>query len=606
MVSSSDAETQPNARRAINFGEAPDATPSVSPSLSTANTATPTDSFVTPANPTSQTGENTGDASTTAGRTPQPPGLTAPNSVAAMQAQIQALQQQVILMSNRMNAPTPALTPVAPQPLYQSKEYWARPICNTVYPGETAKFSAKRAYKQRLDAYLRKSAPIWRLVTREDPCPIMLDTQAVDILNSDLGINWVFDVTDLTGAMQLIEQRDTTTLKRVEIAMNAGSDTLAGSWRQRNSALYSTVSDTLDLSKEGSDLDILDVVEDSNGIALYELIQARLKQVQTNDPMARAIQVKMGIDHIRYIPKPHGVALYFGKIKDHRNTLANLPKPKLIDDWEVVAKALQDLPPLHPKFQEASHLLELQRQMFKRETSLADCISAFKNAETDNQVFKDLQSRRSPNKKRKLSTNLAFEDKRRKWGKDRSPKAGKYKKGDCIHHPRSFTHCTEECTNPFGSTSIFALAVDRVNKCAAVKKSLAAGWSPKATNVKVPEGYGTLQLPPPGQLANNTPPTVRANAINVTREQNFSPATQQRHLSPLDVEAYNRVRSALLYDQRTLHPYQTAAPSLAHQPRQLSHSHTMGIPMTVSPARAELRSILHLSASVHLCRHHHD
>ena len=94
-----------------------------------------------------------------------------------------------------------------------------------------------------------------------------------------------------------------------------------------------------------------------------------------------------------YVPQPHGVDLYFAKIKDHRNTLSTLFKPKHIAEWEVVAKTLQDLPPLHPKFEAGSRLLELQRQMLQQETTLAECIKALSNAETGNMIWKDLQKR---------------------------------------------------------------------------------------------------------------------------------------------------------------------------------------------------------------------
>ena len=313
-------------------------------------------------------------------------------------------------------------------------------------------------------------------------------------------------------------------------------------------------------------------MEDGNGLGLYNLIQSRLKEVQTSDPMARAIHVKMGIDHIVYIPQPHGVELYFAKIKDHRNTLSTLPKPKHIAEWEVVAKALQDLPPLHPKFEAASRLLELQRQMLQQETTLADCIKAFSNAETDNMVWKDLQKRKPTNRKHKLVTNLTYQGKRpRAVNNDKDdPKAGKYEKGSCVHHPRSTTHRTEQCTNPFGSTSIFALAIDRVNKCAAVKRSLAAGWSPKATNVKVPEGYGAPELPAPGLPAKSssaTPP-VAAN-VSSLNQRRMTPVSQQP--SPEDFRAYHRVRSMLLYDQRTTHPYVQPQLQSPNQSWQLNH-----------------------------------
>ena len=471
-----------------------------------------------------------------------------------MQRQIRQLTQQVTLLQSGASPSSSA------QP-FPSREYWARPIANTTYPGEDSKFSSKRAYQQRLDAYIRKSDPIWSVATSADPCPIVTDKGAVSSLQSVFGPSWAFDPSDISGTMHLLSQHDVVAHDRVQAAMEVGGDSPEGSWRQRNSALYSTICDTLDLSKDGSDLDVLDVVEDGNGVALYNLIQSRLKQVQTSDPMARAIKMKMGIDHIKYIPRPHGVPAYFAKIKDHRHALASLPKPKHIEDWEVVAKALQDLPPLHSKFEGCRRLLEIQRLMMSKETSLAECVKAFTAAEADNLVFQDLRNNnnKNQNRKRKLKANTARQqDKRARADADRkNPNAGQFEKGSCVHHPRSTTHCTEQCTNPFGSTSIFAMAVDRVNKCAAVKKSLAAGWSPKATHVKVPEGFGTPQLPAPGTAQNSGSQTLGANVSNLSPQQPAASASASRPQYPSreDLNAYHRVRSMLLYDNRNTHPY---------------------------------------------------
>ena len=434
---------------------------------------------------------------------------------------------------------------------------------NTTYPGEDAKPSSKRVYRQRLDAYIRKSTPIWRLTTKKDPCPITTDAEAMTTLINLFGPGWTFDHADISGKMKILHQNDVRAHARILKAMEENSNTPAGSWRQRNSALYSAICDTLDLADDGVDLDILDIVEDGNGIALYELIQGRLQHVQSSDPMARAIKIRMGIDHIVYDPKPHGVKSYFAKIKEHRLNLADLPKPKYIQDWEVVAKALHELPPLHPKFESASRLLELQRQMFKQETSLENCINVFAAAESDNKIYDDLRRKKKPHRKRKLATNVATHDKRNKTDGHKFNKKRKYKKGDCVHHPYSTSHCTEMCTNPFGSTSIFALAVDRINKCAAIKKSLAAGWSPKATDVKVPEGFGSPQLPAPGARAVTSKPqqSLSTNTSNLTTGKATTaqqPQNPQQQLSQSDLDTFNRVRNMLMRDQQNAHQYTSA------------------------------------------------
>ena len=122
--------------------------------------------------------------------------------------------------------------------------------------------------------------------------------------------------------------------------MHDGSTTPQGSRSQRNAALYSV--------ETGRDLDFLEVVDEGNGLALYNLARFRLREIKSSDPLARAIKLQMGLHHIKYVPKPHGVAQYFARIDSHRSELTSLTRPKIIDDWEVTAKALRELPSLHP------------------------------------------------------------------------------------------------------------------------------------------------------------------------------------------------------------------------------------------------------------------
>ena len=529
---------------------------------------------------------NTPNETDTATTTPS----VEPVTIAQLKAQITRLSEQVLRMSNQSSPAifSPGSSTFAMQ-LSNSREYWARPIRNTIYPGEDAQFSSKRAYIQRLTAYLRKSAPIWDVATKSDPCPIVRDSVAMTTLVTLLGPSWTFDYSDIAGPLQLLKQHKPSCYNRVQRALNSGSDSQIGSWSQRNSALYSAICDTLDLTPNGNDLDILDVAEDGNGVGIYDLILSRLKQVQTTDPMAKAIQMKMGIDHIKYIPKKHGVPAYFASIKAHRQALASLPKPKLIPDWEVVAKALHDLPPLHPKFESASRLLELQRQMLNRETTLANCMKVFKDAEADNLIYKQLRKKKPPPRKRRLATNTSNLDKRPRLEPHDKPKRNKdkYPPGSCVHHPRSTSHCTAECLNPFGSTSIFALAVDRTNKCAAVKKSLAAGWSPAATNVKVPEGYGSPELPAPGtQPASTSDKQQNTVSANISKMGDAAATVQRDTFSKSDVEAYHRVTAAI---SRNSHP------KIQQQPHYYPQPLYQPIPQPLPPTYIQWHTNTHLS-----------
>ena len=113
------------------------------------------------------------------------------------------------------------------------------------------------------------------------------------------------------------------------------------------------------MSANGKDLNILEVVEENNnGAALYELIYFRLCEVKTSDPMARAMKLKMGLQHIKYYgSKPNGVALYFATIKSHRLKLAKLPEPKLIEDCR---KSSPGVASPARKFEEVRRTLKLE------------------------------------------------------------------------------------------------------------------------------------------------------------------------------------------------------------------------------------------------------
>ena len=284
---------------------------------------------------------------------------------------------------------------------------------------------------------------------------------------------------------------------------------------------------------------MLEVIDDNNGLALYNLILFRLQDIKASDPLARAIQLKMNLQHIRYVPKPHGVAKYFALIDSHRTELASLNRPKVIEDWEVVTKALQDLPPLHPQFQKVAELLAIQRKLFQKETTLPVCRAAFINADNEHDIHGDLTRNKHTGKKRKLLTNFARADKR----PHKSNVGGKkFNKGDCGHHPNSISHCTEQCMNPFGIRSIFGKAKTYAEKCAAVKRSIALGWSPKATNVRIPTGFNSTNS---GGPSNPPTPSVPLKTTTQPPALKTNYASTDTNISPNSARTYQRVKAII-------------------------------------------------------------
>ena len=521
---------------------------------------------IRPARQPQETGETpaTGDATrnpgtgtTTSTGIPMPhrvPSATATSAEERLRAQLLLANAQISALQTQMA--TRSTISVNAQP-HQSREYWLVPIDKSIkYPGEDSHPAARTVYRQRLRAYLCKSPPIGDLVTGKFPCPISTITDVVPLLRTNFGKNWDFKPKHIKRALAVLQQLDSTMHKRVSDEMDAHSGTQAGSWNQRNTAIYSVICDTLDLSKNGKDLNMLEVIDDNNGLALYNLVAFRLQDVKTTDPLARAIQLKMNLQHIRYIPMPHGVAKYFATIEAHRTDLASLDRPKIIQDWEVVTKALQDLPPLHAQFKEVAHVLSLQRKLFKQETTLPQCREAFINADNENDIHGDLGNNKPGAKKRKLRTNLQRNDKRFRHDNQDKPK---HQKGDCGHHPNSVTHCTETCMNPFGIRSLFGTAKTYAEKCAAIRKSLALGWSPRAKNVKVPKGFDDSAAPVTTSATSKDTSTTSALKVNH--------ATSGNTISPNSMRTYQRVQALMTATQMQTTHHTAYAPPMFTTPQ---------------------------------------
>ena len=508
---------------------------------------------------------------------------------ALLRQQLAQMQQQIATLTNQIasqTAPAPAAVQVRQQQ-HLSREYWALPIDKSIkYPGEDATNNAKTAYIQRLDAYIAKSAPIHELLSGARPCPITTDDEAMAALTDTFGTLWKFEPKDIDRSLALLQRGSPDAYARVLQMLNDGSTTPHGSWSQRNAALYTVVCDTLDLSKNGKDLDFLEVVKANNGLAIYNLIRFRLREIKSLDPLARAIKLQMGLQHIKYVPQPHGVAKYLAKIESHRTELASLPRPKIIDDWEVTAKILRELPTLHPQFKAAADILAVQRKILKTETTLEDCRKAFISADVDNDIGADLHSRNSAKSKRKIRANLSQTDKRNKSGHVGNRNSGRFKYGDCVHHPKSNTHLTRQCTNPFGLRSAFGLAVSYSDKCVAVKASVAAGWSPSATNVRVPQGYG---CDGPNMNVNNKLPTQPHGRFPARAPIHANATTMPNaglHFHPHELRAYQRVSAIMHNDfaRPALPPTPTTgpvplAPPVGYAPLYPTTQHAVGSPI---------------------------
>ena len=476
------------------------------------------------------------------------------------------MQQQINKITNSL-AVQQQQGPQTITPSHLSREYWAQPIDKSVkYPGEDAYQNAKTAYLQRLDSYISKSSLIWDLISGTSKCPMTTDPQAMAAITAKFGQLWKFQPKDIKRCLKVLQRDHADIYDRVSTLMNDGDTSSAGSWNQRNAALYSLVCDTLDLTKNGSDLGFLEVVDERNGLAIYNLVRFRLREIKSTDPLARAMQLQMGIQHIKYVPKPHGVAQYFARIEKHRSELAALPKPKIISDWEVTAKALRELPDLHPQFKSVAELLAIQRKILRTETTLDDCRNAFTSADIDYNIGGDLHAKGQIKVKRKLKANLTHTDTTPRADPLHKRKRPRFKPGDCVHHPKSNTHLSRQCTNPFGLRSAFGMAVSYVDKCNAVKKSVAAGWSPRATNVRVPQGYGcdphsaTHVAPPPAMPHPNvTTPRPLRNNIAAMSSPSRSPYQHHPHL-PTGHHPGPRPAFHHAYPQHHQHPHSPGPP----------------------------------------------
>ena len=194
---------------------------------------------------------------------------------------------------------------------------------------------------------------------------------------------------------------------------------------------------------------------------------------------------------------------------------------------------------------------------------MPQCREAFINADDENDIHGDLSNSRAGPKKRKLRTNMQRTEKRnRRDGNATTHNRNKFEKGDCGHHPNSVTHCTKTCMNPFGLRSIFGRAKSYVEKCQAVKTSVALGWSPRAKNVQIPEGFGV-----------NSDGTQDNSSVTVTRNARDTPALKVNQVSnsdtvsPNSMRTYRRVQALMSKTQVQVTQHSAYAPPVFTAPQ---------------------------------------
>lgn len=214
---------------------------------------------------------------------------------------------------------------------------------------------------------------------------------------------------------------------------------------------------------------------------------------------------------------------------------------------------------------------------------MQECQQAFVNADIDNDIHGDLHSKRGGknNNKRRLNTNTSHVSgspryrSRNNNGSWRDQQPGRFKKGDCIHHPLSISHVTTNCRDPFGLTSAFGRAVSYADKCSAIQKSVKTGWSPRATHVKIPQGYGcdaNSATAAPVHSAVHPAPPLRTNQATML---NAPPA-----INDSDLRTYHKVSALISAGSPSKSP--TAATASATYPPQTGAYHAPAI----SPLRA--------------------
>ena len=169
--------------------------------------------------------------------------------------------------------------------------------------------------------------------------------------------------------------------------------------------------------------------------------------------------------------------------------------------------------------------------------------------------------------KSKLKTNLSLTDKRSRtnFSYDKR-KQGKFKFRDCVHHPKSNTHLSRHCTNPFGLRSAFGLAVSYIDKCNAVKVSVATGWSPKATNVQIPQGYGCDTPRIPNQTPNPVAPPQNNGTPRPLSSNVAAIPSPSRAVHPHQIQTYPRYQAMMQSPQSMTTVTSGTAHQHNHQP----------------------------------------
>ena len=106
-------------------------------------------------------------------------------------------------------------------------------------------------------------------------------------------------------------------------------------------------------------------------------------------------------------------------------------------------------------------------------------------------------------------------------------------------HFASTSHTTSLCTSPFGLSSLFGRATSHRDKYIVVQKSVAAGWSPQATHVRVPKGFQLSK----STDSNSTSPSPKTT--DTTEEKDNPLLINSSTIQPSELESYHKVKSML-------------------------------------------------------------
>ena len=390
--------------------------------------------------------------------------------------------------------------------------YSFTPCEHIVYPGPTATNEEYRNYLILIDGQLSQNTAVDDLMHGRIKHPVASNpTLMARLTNHYLTVmhnkDWTFEPRYTGLTIEVVRRTDNNLAEAIEKAMRDTQGRQPGeSYGRLNKALFMAIHRTT--KAVSRDRDLVSGVEHGvrasvfDGLRLY----TDIKELAAKTKGLNAAEVKRNlINTLReptYVPGPDGIKTMFATIKAARTDLGTMNPPTVFDDATVLLDVQRVLQRVHKEtFIAALETIENNEMLHNTPTNMRNTEIVYKRYETrllrmiknnpksfakldltnvqtkqadvsgyesssdgTNNFHRHGKGRGGRGRDRGHGRGRGWPSKRRSSGKGRGKGRGRNNKRargnetadkHCIHHPRSVTHSTDECTNPYSTNSLW-------------------------------------------------------------------------------------------------------------------------------------------------------